>query len=336
MTPSSKVVGDLAQFMVAQGLEPQDVLEQAATLPFPESVIQYFQGAIGIPPGGFPEPLRTKVLAGRGGAIEGRPGASMPSYDFDEAAKELKEKYGPVNNKDVLSHALYPQVFNEREGFELTHTQIPILTLILTLYAQVFTEWKEFEQVYGDVEELPTHLFLKPLEVGEEVEMAGKTPGNDYVLKLVSKGTPNDDGIRQVVMERNGERWFIPITDDSIESSAAKREKASAPGEVGSTMPGVIVDVTVRPRRPVVQQAHYMHHTRPVGSTPNPTPPLILIPHQVKPGDVVKEGEKIAVLSAMKMETVIPAPKSGTVSRVLVSAGDKVEGDDLLAVIDVD
>ena len=63
---------------------------------------------------------------------------------------------------------------------------------------------------------------------------------------------------------------------------------------------------------------------------------MALNPHQVKPGDVVKEGEKIAVLSAMKMETVIPAPKSGTVSRVLVSAGDKVEGDDLLAVIDVD
>lgn len=79
-----------------------------------------------------------------------------------------------------------------------------------------------------------------------------------------------------------------------------------------------------------------MHHTRSICPTPTPTPPVALNPHQVKPGDVVKEGEKIAVLSAMKMETVIPAPKSGTVSRVLVSAGDKVEGDDLLAVIDVD
>ena len=108
VTPSSKVVGDLAQFMVAQNLTPQQVEEQAETLAFPESVVQFLRGEIGIPPGGFPEPLRTKVLNSRGvEGIDGRPGASLADYNFDETlstlryasrAKNIKNK--PVVNED--------------------------------------------------------------------------------------------------------------------------------------------------------------------------------------------------------------------------------------------
>ena len=136
VTPSSKVVGDLAQFMVSQNLDQHQVLEQAETLAFPESVVQFLRGEIGIPPGGFPEPLRTKVLSARGlESIDGRPGASLPDYDFDEAEKILKEKYGSkyIDEKDVLSHALYPNVFSD---------------------------WKEFETVYGEVTKLPTEKTL--------------------------------------------------------------------------------------------------------------------------------------------------------------------------------
>ena len=174
-----------------------------------------------------------------------------------------------VRDQDVLSHALYPNVF---------------------------LEWKNFQAVYGDVGDLPTHLFLKPLAEGEEVELDMQR-GKKFLVKLVSKGTPNADGIRQVIMELNGERWFLPVTDASVEETMVRREKAGAPGTVGATMPGVIVNV------------------------------------KVKPGDIVKEGDALAVLSAMKMETVIPATASGTVERVLVSAGDNVDADDLLAVI---
>merc|ERR1719182_352747 len=97
-------------------------------------------------------------------------------------------------------------------------------------------------------------------------------------------------------MELNGERWFVPVTDNSVETASSKREKAiaSEPGSVGAPMPGVVVDV------------------------------------KVKPGDVVTEGEPLVVLSAMKMETVLPAPKGGKVERLLVNAGDQVEGNDLL------
>ena len=117
MTPSSKVVGDLAQFMVSSDLEAADIEKSADSLPLPASVVSYFQGAIGVPPGGFPEPLRSKVLKGRPlpdgrPSYDGRPGATMPDYDFAEAKAELVQKYGEfaIDDTDVLSHAMYPQV----------------------------------------------------------------------------------------------------------------------------------------------------------------------------------------------------------------------------------
>ena len=136
------------------------------------------------------------------------------------------------------------------------------------------------------------------MKEGDEVEVEIEK-GRQFTIKLVSIPPPDSEGKRKVIMELNGERWFMTVTDSTIEGGATAREKASAmeAGSIGSPMPGVIVDV------------------------------------KVKPGDVVEEGDAIAVLSAMKMETVIPAPTAGTVERLLVVQGDKVEGDDLLATI---
>ena len=272
VTPSSKVVGDLAQFMVAQNLEMKDVVDQADTLAFPESVVQYLRGEIGVPPGGFPEPLRSKVLKSRGlEPIEGRPGASLDDYNFEEAEELLKSKYGEViTYKDVLSHALYPNVF---------------------------IDWKNFEAVYGQVGDLPTHLFLNPLVEGDEV-MFPFADGRDVILKLVSLGQATDDGTRVVTFEVNGERWFMPVTDKSQEVAGARREKAADPGDVGSPMPGVVVGL------------------------------------KVEVGDEVREGEPVATLSAMKMETNIPATASGKITNIMVNIGDKLEGDDLIMKIE--
>ena len=211
VTPSSKVVGDLAQFMVSQGLDMTSVVEQADTLAFPESVVQYLRGDIGIPPGGFPEPLRSKVLNSRGlEPIVGRPGESLKSYNFDVAEAQLKDKYGEkyITDKDVLSHALYPNVF---------------------------IDWKNYEVVYGQVGHLPTHLFLNPLTEGAEVELE-MDEGRMYIIKCLSLGPVDADGRRLVTFEVNGERWFIPVTDQKIQATGAAREKAGAPGSVGSPM----------------------------------------------------------------------------------------------------
>lgn len=275
VTPSSKVVGDLAQFMVSQNLNAEQLLEQAETLAFPESVVQFLRGEIGIPPGGFPEPLRSKVLSSRGlEGVDGRPGASLPDYDFDEAEKLLREKYGAkyIDEKDVLSHALYPNVFSE---------------------------WKEFEAVYGEVSKLPTDVFLNPMKEGDEVDIELK-PGERVIIKLNSIAPARDDGSRTVTFEVNGERWFMPVTDQSVAQDENVRKKASGSNEVGSPMPGVIVGL------------------------------------KVKEGDKIEEGDPLATLSAMKMETVIPATASGVVKHIAVNIGDKVEGDDLLVEIETE
>ena len=270
VTPSSKVVGDLAQFMAAQNLEPNDILDQAETLAFPDSVINYLKGDIGIPPGGFPEPLRSKVLESRGiEPLDGRPGSFMGEYHFDKERAELSKRYGKnaISEKDLLSYALYPNVF---------------------------ADWKDFESVYGEVGLLPTHLFLNPMKVGEEV-VVDRGPGKQLIVKLVSIQEPEPGATtRLVLFEVNGEQLYMPVTDHSLEGGDVVREKAGAPGTVGSPLAGVIVGL------------------------------------KVKVGDSVQEGDTVATLSAMKMETSIPSTTSGVVKRIVVNVGDSVEGDDLL------
>lgn len=128
VTPSSKVVGDMAQFLVANNLTEQEVIDQAETLSFPKSVIEYFQGYLGIPPFGFPEPLRSRVVKGQTipgtnmSCFSGRPGADMPPMDLAAEKKKLEEKWGPgspndshnhvIRDVDVMSHAMYPAVYD--------------------------------------------------------------------------------------------------------------------------------------------------------------------------------------------------------------------------------
>lgn len=269
VTPSSKVVGDLAQFMVAQNLDAQDVLAQAETLAFPDSVVNYLRGEIGVPPGGFPEPLRSKVLKSRGlEPIEGRPGKFLDDYDFDEEQSFLTKRFGSnnIDEKDILSYALYPNVY---------------------------IDWKEFQATYGEVAILPTHLFLNPMKLGQEVEIELKR-GKVLIVRLSSIQDVREDGTRLVVFEVNGEPWYMPVTDLSSQGERTVREKATEDGHVGAPMPGVVVGL------------------------------------KVQVGNRVEEGEAVATLSAMKMETSIPAPKSGVIQRVLVTVGTKVDGDDLL------
>jgi pyruvate carboxylase len=287
VTPSSKVVGDLAQFIVGMKISEEELIANAATLPIPGSVVEYFQGALGPPPGGFPEPFRTNVLKGRPledgrPCFEGRPGAELPDYDFKEAEKNLKEAYGDarIGFKEVLSHAMYPKVFKEF----IAH-----------------------EKQYGSIDKLPTHLFLRPMAVGEESQLhLGK--GKDYYIRLASIDSLDEDlGTRTVTLEVNGEKWFIrtpdtvtQVVDATSGGGALKRREKKDPtskGSIGTPMPGQIVAVNVQE------------------------------------GDEVEEGQTLFKLSAMKMETEIKASISGKVTRVLVAQNDSVEGDDLLAEI---
>ncbi|KAH8077565.1 pyruvate carboxylase [Aureococcus anophagefferens] len=147
VTPSSKTCGDLAQFMVTNGLTKADVRDRSESLNFPSSVVEFFQGALGIPYGGFPEPLRTHVLAGAGKTDEtfaGRPGAQLPAVDL-EKVRELEEKRAAVDDRQLMSAVMYPQVFDD---FMATTRE------------------------FGDLSNLPTRAFVEPLDVGEELELS--------------------------------------------------------------------------------------------------------------------------------------------------------------------
>ncbi len=220
VTPSSKVVGDLAQFMVQNDLTEDDVLSQAETLSFPTSVLEFFQGYLGVPYGGFAEVLRERTVRGRP-VITGRPGASLPALDLDGRREELQGRYGArVREEDVLSSALYPKVFHE---------------------------YMEFKERYSDVSVLPTRTFLAPLEVGEEISVEIER-GKTLIVKLTAVGELGQKGHRQVFFELNGQPRSIRVVDESASSTTVVREQADPmdPGSVGAPMPGAVVEVRAK------------------------------------------------------------------------------------------
>ncbi|POM70919.1 Pyruvate carboxylase, partial [Phytophthora palmivora] len=227
VTPSSKVVGDFAQFIVQNKLTEQEVIDQAETLSFPKSVVEYFQGYLGIPHHGFPEPLRSRVLKGKllpngQEMFEGRPGAEMEPYDFDAAEKELKEKYGEdkIRDLDVISHAIYPDVF---AGFQ------------------------KFKDEYGSMHFLDTRTFLTGLEVDTEVEVEMEHGKTVFIKLIAVGGVSKKDGMRDVIFELNGRQRVIKVKDEAAGVTTTTKPKATAmAGSVGAPMPGVVLDVRVK------------------------------------------------------------------------------------------
>nr|XP_022906264.1 pyruvate carboxylase, mitochondrial isoform X2 [Onthophagus taurus] len=221
VTPSSKVVGDLAQFMVQNKLSAQDVMDKAEELSFPKSVVEFLQGSIGQPYGGFPEPLRSKVLKNMP-RIDGRPGESMPPFDFEKLKKELQEVFPTVDEMDVMSAALYPQVTKD---------------------------FLAFHQQYGPVDKLDTRMFLVGPKVGEEFEVTiekGKTLG---IKTLAMAEDLTEQGEREVFFELNGTLRSVFIRDKDAGKEIHVHPKADKANksQVGAPMPGTVIDVRVKP-----------------------------------------------------------------------------------------
>ncbi|HEX3694505.1 MAG TPA: pyruvate carboxylase [Polyangia bacterium] len=220
VTPSSKVVGDMAIWMVKQGLDARAVSEKAKDLTFPESVIDYMRGSLGHPPGGFPEPLRTHILKGAT-RIEGRPGASMPPFDWAGARREMETLAGiSVETRDVVSYALYPKVMRE---------------------------YMEHRALHGDTSVLPTPTFFYGLRVGEE-SWVDIEPGKTLIIKLLSIGDVEADGARVLTFEINGQPRTMRVADDAAKITGVRRRKAAAgrKGEIGAPMPGRVIDLVTK------------------------------------------------------------------------------------------
>jgi len=226
VTPSSKVVGDFAQFMVANNLTETQVTESASTLDFPQSVVSFFQGNLGQPENGFPSALRKAIIKDLP-QINDRPGAGMAPFDFDLAATELRSAFKDVEvtDGDILSYSLYPEV---TRGF------------------------LKFRHKYGNLSWLPTRLFFRPMEIDDEIEII-ETPffktktDKDFNVKLMAVGRLTD-GNREVFWEVNGRAQLVAVADTNVsdaDASSFKAKATDAPGSVGAPMAALVVEFRV-------------------------------------------------------------------------------------------
>ncbi|MCC6673103.1 MAG: pyruvate carboxylase [Planctomycetes bacterium] len=285
VTPSSKMVGDFAMFLVKNGLlvrrdefdamvraTRERVLAEAARLNFPESVVQYFQGQLGHPPGGFPEDLRKAVLKGLP-TVSGNPGDTLPPIDLEQLAVTLSAKHGrAVSRRDALSAALYPRVVDE---------------------------FLAFRNAYEDVSLLDTPTYFYGMEIGQEI-WVDLEPGKTLVITLVAVSDPHEDGTRTVFFELNGQPRNVRVRDRALAAKVQARPKAERgnTAHVGASMPGTVIA---------------MH---------------------CKAGDAVHKGAPLLTLEAMKMETVLRAPRDGMVKQVLPALKSSVQTEDLVVVLE--
>jgi pyruvate carboxylase len=266
VTPSSKVVGDMALFMTANGLDEEAVMAQGDTLAFPDSVIDLFSGKLGQTDGGFPPKLTAMVLKDRKALTEA-PGLSMPSVDFDgEFAAFQAEFDDHLGLLDFLSYKMYPQVFKE---------------------------YYQHQQKFGDVHYLPTQAFFYGMQHGEEI-LVKLQRGKTISIRFIYRSRTDENGNCKVTFELNGQTRSVQIRDQSAAPKTALHLKAVETHEMGSPLMGRLASV------------------------------------QVSGGQKVEKDEALFVIEAMKMETTITAPFDGVIGKVHLQAGTLVEQGDMV------
>ena len=220
VTPSSKVVGDMAIFLVKNNLQPEDVFTKGEELTFPASVVGLFKGMIGQPYGGFPEKLQKIILKGEE-PITCRPGELLEPVDFEAERAALREKVGHrVDDKTLLSHILYPNVY---------------------------PDFDRHRRTCSDTSVIPTPVFFYGLEPGQETAVEIE-PGKTLIIKLNAIGALHDDGTRQIFFELNGLARQVTVRDRSAMVDEKVRQKADSgnPKHVGAPMPGKLLKVSVK------------------------------------------------------------------------------------------
>lgn len=272
VTPTSKVVGDMALMMVTSGLTSADVVDPDKEIAFPESVVQLFKGELGQSPGGWPAALQKKVLKDVQPFTE-RPGAVMPPADLAAVKAEAEKKVArAISDDELASYLMYPKVF---------------------------TDFAAHVREYGEVSALSTPVFFYGMQPGEEVAIELER-GKALILRFLAIGEADEQGLRKVFFELNGQPRTVQIADKAVAPARPAQPKAEDgnPNHVPAPMPGLVVSIAV---------------------------------HE---GQKVEKGEILLSLEAMKMETAVRAERAGTVKRIAVTPRQAVEMKDLLVVLE--
>ncbi len=266
VTPSSKVVGDMALYMTSNNLTPDDIFEKGHTLSFPDSVVDLFRGELGQPVGGFPEKLSKIILKGEKPFTD-KPNKHLEPIDFKKEMAAFKKKFdGHEYEEDLLAYLLYPKVYED---------------------------FYKHQQEFGEVGYIPTLAFFYGMKNGEEI-LVEISEGKTIIIKLLYISEPNEEGLRTVSFELNGQTRRVQIKDNAAKVDKVTNQKISGENEIGAPLQGKLASI------------------------------------KVKQGDEVTENTALFVIEAMKMESSITAPRSGIVKQVHLKAGDMVQQDDLV------
>ena len=222
VTPSSKMVGDLAIFMVQNGLTPDNIVEKGAALTFPDSVVSYFKGMMGQPAWGFPEDLQKVVLKGEA-PITCRPGELLPPVDFEAVEKKMRAFMGDdrINRRAMVSYCLYPKVYEE---------------------------YRKHRKEYGYIMRMGSHVFFNGMALGETNKI-NIEDGKTLVIKYLGLGDLNEDGTRNVQFELNGMRREIAVPDPraDVQTHTVVLADPEDKSQVGASIPGMVSKVSVQP-----------------------------------------------------------------------------------------
>lgn len=270
VTPSSKMVGDMAIFMVQNDLTPENIIEKGEALTFPDSVVSYFKGMMGQPTFGFPEDLQRVVLKGEE-PLTGRPGETLPDIDFEE----VREKMAPfmqgelINRRAMLSYCLYPKVYEE---------------------------YRAHRKEYGYIMRMGSHVFFNGMALGETNKI-NIEDGKTLVIKYLGLGDLNDDGTRNVNFELNGMRREVAVPDKTAEAKIKQVVMADPEDKshIGASIPGAVTKVEAKPgdkvkENQVIFVVEAMKMETSVVSRMDGTVDEVF----VKPGQTVAAGELLA------------------------------------------
>ena len=274
VTPSSKVVGDMALMMVAQGISKEQVEDPSKEIIFPESVIDMLKGNLGQPPGGFPMNLIQKAI-GTDSFIKERPGSKIRQQSLSNIRKKANSDLSvdDLDDEDFCSYLMYPKVFQDY----LTH-----------------------HSSYGPVRCLPTSVFFYGMENSQEISVEIDS-GKILEIRLQAVSEVNDEGDRKIFFELNGQPRVIRIPDyNTSNKKLTQKPKADTnnPKHLAAPMPGAISSIAV------------------------------------KEGDLVKKGDVLLMIEAMKMETVLNAENDCSIKKIHISIGSQIDAKDLLLEFD--